>query len=126
MPRQFSQPLPVTSAIMAVAVPACPKIKMWNVKNKHETKRFIKPVPERNDHVRNPKGDNPSLPRCYLKQIWRSSVSFRSSIILLEKLLFLPISFKMAASLKGLDPDLRKYLRINKLPDIYEVIYMTI
>ncbi|XP_048257618.1 dynein regulatory complex subunit 6-like isoform X5 [Haliotis rufescens] len=28
----------------------------------------------------------------------------------------------MAASLKGLDPDLRKYLRINKLPDIYEAL----
>ncbi|XP_046566026.1 dynein regulatory complex subunit 6-like, partial [Haliotis rubra] len=28
----------------------------------------------------------------------------------------------MAASLKGLDPDLRKYLRINKLPDMYEAL----
>jgi hypothetical protein len=27
----------------------------------------------------------------------------------------------MAASLKGLSPDMRKYLRVNKLPDIYEV-----
>lgn len=27
----------------------------------------------------------------------------------------------MAASLKGLSPELRKYLRVNKLPDIYEV-----
>ena len=27
----------------------------------------------------------------------------------------------MAASLKGIDPWLKKYLKINRLPDIYEV-----
>jgi len=27
----------------------------------------------------------------------------------------------MAASMKGLDPTLKKYLRSNKLPDVYEV-----
>ena len=28
---------------------------------------------------------------------------------------------KMAASLKGIDPDLKHYLKINKLPEVYEV-----
>ena len=27
----------------------------------------------------------------------------------------------MAASLKGIDPDLKMYLKVNRLPDVYEV-----
>ena len=36
---------------------------------------------------------------------------------LVEKIAY---AFKMAASMKSLDPSLRKYLRSNKLPDVYE------
>ncbi len=66
---------------------------------------------------------------CQSKQKWRceafqshfANSSFFSNCKILPDFV-LSVSTNMAASLKGIDPWLKQYLKVNRLPDIYEVL----